>query len=76
MNTLTKNMILFPFNILYKLNPALELKLMFRLKQGYSLDLRNPKTYNQKLQWIKLYDKNELSRCAVTNTQSEIMLRM
>ena len=60
MNTLTKNLILFPFNWLYKISPALELKLMFRLKQGYSLDLKNPQTYNQKLQWIKLYDRNEL----------------
>ena len=60
MNTLTKNVILFPFNVLYKLNPAWELKLMFRLKQGYPLDLNEPKTYNQKLQWIKLYDKNKL----------------
>ena len=60
MNTLAKNLILFPFNLLYKINPELELKLMFRLKQGYSLDLKNPETYSQKLQWIKLYDKNEL----------------
>lgn len=59
MNTITKNIILAPFNLLYKINPALELKLMFKLKQGYDLDLNNPKTYNEKLQWIKLYDKNE-----------------
>ena len=59
MNTITKNIILAPFNLLYRINPALELKLMFKLKQGYSLDLKNPKTYNEKLQWIKLYDKNE-----------------
>lgn len=59
MNTITKNIILAPFNLLYKINPAFELKLMFRLKQGYGLDLKNPKTYNEKLQWIKLYDKNE-----------------
>ena len=60
MNTLAKNLILFPFNLLYKINPELELKLMFRLKQGYSLDLKNPETFSQKLQWIKLYDRNEL----------------
>lgn len=60
MNTLTKNIILSPFNLLYKLNPALELKLMFFLKHGYALDLKAPQTYNQKLQWIKLYDKNPL----------------
>lgn len=60
MNTLTKNIILTPFNLLYKLSPELELKLMFRLKQKYPLDLKNPQTFNQKLQWIKLYDKNPL----------------
>ena len=59
MNTLVKNIILFPFNFLYTISPEIELKLMFKLKQGYSLDLKNPRTYNQKLQWIKLYDKNE-----------------
>ena len=30
------------------------------MKQHYALDLKNPKTYNEKLQWIKLYDKNPL----------------
>lgn len=60
MNTLTKNLILFPFNLLYKLNPALELKLMFWLKQKYPLNLKKPQTFNEKLQWIKLYDKNAL----------------
>ncbi|MDD3747415.1 MAG: ATP-grasp fold amidoligase family protein [Anaerostipes sp.] len=59
MNTITKNIILTPFNLLYKISPAFELKLMFKLKQGYSLDLKNPITFNQKLQWIKLYDKNK-----------------
>lgn len=32
------------------------LEIMFRLLVGYKLDLRNPQTYNQKLQWLKLYD--------------------
>lgn len=59
MNTITKNVILAPFNLLYKLSPELELKLMFKIKQGYSLNLKDPKTFNEKLQWIKLYDKNE-----------------
>ena len=59
MNTITKNIILSPFNLLYNISPEMELKLMFWLKQGYKLNLKNPKTYNEKLQWIKLYDKNE-----------------
>ena len=60
MDTHTKNIIMVPFNILYKISPKLELKLLFRIKQGYKLNLKNPKTFNEKLQWIKLYDKNPL----------------
>lgn len=60
METHKKNLVLLPFNILYKISPKLELKLLFRLKQGYSLNLKNPKTFNEKLQWIKLYDRNPL----------------
>lgn len=36
---------------------ALYLKTMFRLKMGYSLDLKTPKTFNEKLQWLKLYNR-------------------
>ena len=60
MDTHKKNIIMLPFNILYKINPKLELKILFRLKQGYRLNLKHPKTFNEKLQWIKLYDKNPL----------------
>lgn len=60
MNNLKKNIVLMPFNILYKINPKLDLKILFRLKLGYKLNLKNPKTFNEKLQWIKLYDKNPL----------------
>ena len=34
------------------------LKKMFKLKMGYELNLDNPKTYNEKLQWLKLNYKN------------------
>lgn len=36
------------------------LKLHFRARTGYRLDLENPRTYNEKLQWLKLYDRNPL----------------
>lgn len=36
---------------------ALYLKIMFRLKMGYCLDLKAPKTFNEKLQWLKLYNR-------------------
>lgn len=60
MNNLIKNTILLPFNFLYRISPKLDLKILFRLKQGYTLNFVEPKTYNEKLQWIKLYDHNEL----------------
>lgn len=60
MNTITKNIVLAPFNLLYKISPELDLKLLFRLKLGYSLNLANPSTYNEKLQWIKINDRNPL----------------
>lgn len=39
---------------------TLYLKIKFKLKTGYSLNLRNPKTFNEKLQWLKLNDRKEL----------------
>ena len=36
------------------------LKRQFLKKVGYPLDLDNPKTFNEKLQWLKLHDRNPL----------------
>ena len=33
------------------------LKIAFRLQMGKKLNLGNPKTFNEKLQWLKLYDR-------------------
>lgn len=33
------------------------LKVLFRLKMGYWMDLNNPRTFNEKLQWLKLYNR-------------------
>ena len=33
------------------------LKAVFKAETGYCLNLDHPKTYNEKLQWIKLYDR-------------------
>lgn len=35
------------------------LKIYFYCSMGYKLDLNNPKTYNEKLQWLKLYERNK-----------------
>ena len=36
------------------------IKKQFKNVFGYELDLDNPKTYSEKLQWLKLYDRNPL----------------
>ena len=33
------------------------IQLMFRFKMGYKLNLKNPKTFSEKLQWLKLYNR-------------------
>lgn len=34
------------------------LKILFRLEMGYPLNLKNPQTFNEKLNWMKLYYRN------------------
>ena len=34
------------------------LQLVFKAETGYTLNLEHPKTYNEKLQWIKINDRN------------------
>ena len=36
------------------------LKIMFKFRIGYKLNLKEPKTFNEKLQWLKLYNRNPL----------------
>lgn len=33
------------------------LRIMFRLRMGKKLNLKNPQTFSEKLQWLKLYDR-------------------
>ena len=33
------------------------IKQMFLHKMGYRLDLTNPRTFNEKIQWLKLYNR-------------------
>lgn len=48
---------------LYFISPTIPdkiyLKTLFRLRTGYSLNLKNPKTFNEKLQWLKLNYRDE-----------------
>ncbi len=36
------------------------LKKLFKATLGYDLDLINPKTFNEKIQWLKLYNRNPI----------------
>ena len=71
------------YEIYKSLNPVFyeeKLKEFYKQKLGKELDLKNPKTYNEKIQWQKLYDNDKkrtiysdkyLVRAFVKNTIGE-----
>lgn len=42
------------------LSDKIFIETLWRMVMGYKLDLLNPRTFNEKLQWLKLYDHNPL----------------
>lgn len=36
------------------------IKIVFKISMGKELNLENPQTFSEKLQWMKLYDRNPL----------------
>lgn len=49
--------LLLRFGNTHRMSDERYLKLMFRDRMGYWFDLKNPKTFNEKLQWLKLYNR-------------------
>lgn len=45
---------------LIKMEDKKFLEEQFQFKMKYRLDLENPKTFNEKLQWLKLYDRKDI----------------
>ena len=41
-----------------RLNDKMYLKILYKIILNKKLDLNNPKTFNEKLQWLKIYDRN------------------
>lgn len=39
---------------------ALYLKIIYRSRMGKALDIRNPELFSEKMQWLKLFDRNPL----------------
>lgn len=54
------------YYIRYKLfGDEIYIKYKFKKRFGYKLDFNNPKTINEKIQWLKLYDRTPLhTKCA------------
>lgn len=53
------------YSTLTAISPKLLLQIQFRRLVGYKPDFNNPKTYNEKVNWYKLYYHNPLmTRCA------------
>ena len=44
-------------NFLRWLPDAIYLKLLYRFKMGHRLDLKDPHTFTEKIQWLKLYNR-------------------
>lgn len=46
-------------NYFYKISPKLKVKMDYRLATGKKLNLEEPRDFNEKLQWLNLYEENE-----------------
>lgn len=56
-----KNKIIFHIlNLMHFINDEKYLKIKYYLKTGKRLNLDNPKTFNEKLQWLKVYDRKDI----------------
>ena len=47
-------------HLLNRLPDKLFLRLFWKARFGYDLDLEAPRTFNEKMQWLKLYDRDPL----------------
>lgn len=64
--------------ILNFLSDEIYLKIMYKIFMGKSLDLVHPKTFNEKLQWLKIYNRNSIytqmvDKFAVKNYVSDLI---
>lgn len=48
------------YNLFFWLPSKIDIQFLFRLKMGKFLNLRSPNTFNEKLQWLKLYNRKSI----------------
>ncbi|WP_290100218.1 ATP-grasp fold amidoligase family protein [uncultured Muribaculum sp.] len=49
---------------------------MYRLRTGKEIDIKNPQTYNEKLQWLKIYNRHDFQHSRVDKlTVKDIVAR-
>lgn len=58
-------------HLLYGMSDEKYLRFLWKLKTGKKLNLENPQTYNEKLQWLKLYDRKPI----YTNIVDKILVK-
>lgn len=71
-----------PMNILYRM-PCIAnrisdekyLKIIYRCTMGEKLDLENPRGFNEKLQWLKLYDRKEIYTKMVDKCDAKLYVK-
>lgn len=66
----SRNIIRFPDSVY--------LKALYKYKLGYKLNLNNPSTFNEKLQWLKLNNRNDkytimVDKCQVKNYAADVI---
>lgn len=74
----TPGKMVFPLGSMGLLNwmpDSLYIKLLFRGEMGYRLDLKHPKTFNEKLQWLKIYDHKPDYRDLVDKITAKSIVR-
>lgn len=47
-------------SLMTRISPRLNILIVYKIKNISKLDLKHPRTYNEKIQWQKLYDHNPL----------------
>lgn len=50
---------------------SLYLKYLFKKRMGYKLNLKNPNTFNEKLQWLKLYNRKPIYTIMVDKVKAK-----